>query len=278
MPPSRDFPRANTQAYAAAVLHALLLAALAQAPGPRLIVVQGPNLGVHAMRASELLDAMAELARLDGFDATVSPKTCGDRVCLLEVARAEKADAVLSVSFAAVGRDAVMDLDCRDSIAGASIAQLTFTVRANTRSDLVMEPVPFLRQLKSALMETPSLPPEARTEAPKLEAPVCPKPAPPVVVAPPPPRPRSARSFVPFVTGAFSLASAVAAGVLLGVNSVESQSLARSMRGGLIPATRVESALAIDERNNTAIGLFVGAGAAVVLTVVLAWLVHGEEG
>lgn len=256
------------------MLHALLLAALAQAPGPKLIVVQGANLGVHEMRASELLEAVAELARLDGFDASVSPKTCSDRLCLIEVAHADKADAVLSVAFAAVGRDAVMDLDGRDGVAGASIAQLTFTVRANTRSDLVMEPVPFLRQLKRALMETPPLP-GARAET---LVPPCPDPVAQVVQAPPAARPRSASSFVPFVTGAFSLASAVAGGVLLGVNGLEAQSLSRATRGGLIPATRVESAIAIDERNNAAIGLLLGAGAAALLTVVLAWLVQPGDG
>lgn len=260
-----------------AVFHALLFAALAQAPGPKLIVVQGSNLGVHELRASELVEAVAELARLDGFDASVSPKTCTDRLCLLEVARAEKADAVLSVGFAAVGRDAVMDLDCRESAAGASIAQLTFTVRANTRADLVMEPVPFLRQLKASLMETPALP-AAAAENLEPKAAACPDPVVQVVQAPPPPRSRSASSFVPFITGAFSVASAVAGGVLLGVNGIEAQSLSRSIRGGLIPSTRVESAIAIDERNNTAVGLLIGAGCAALLTVVLAWLVQPGDG
>lgn len=250
------------------MLTPLLLAVVAQVQSPKLIVVPAANLGVHEVRAAELLDSVAELARLDGFDATVSAKSCADRACLLEVGREAGANAVVSAGFAAVGHDAVMDLEGLDVGSASTLSRLTFTVRSTTRSDLVMEPIRFLRTLKVALLETPELPARAAKVEP---APVeCP--APQVIVkAPAPPHPLAR---LPFVTGAFGLAAAVSGGVLLAVNAVEAESLSRAMVNGLVPYHRVEQAVAIDERSQAALGLFIGAAATFTVTAIIAWLVR----
>ncbi len=249
------------------MLTPLLFAVVAQVQTPKLIVVPAANLGVHEVRAAELLDSVAELARLDGFDATVSPRSCGDRACLLEVGREAQAHAVVSAGFAAVGHDAVMDLEGVDVTRAATLSRLTFTVRSTTRSDLVMEPIRFLRTLKVALLETPELPPAAKVEPKPVECP-----APQLIVKEPePPHPLAK---LPFVTGAFGLAAAVSGGVLLSINAVEAESLSRAMVNGLVPYGRVEQAVAIDERNQAALGLFIGSAATFTLTAIIAWLVR----
>ena len=261
------------------VLQALLVAALSQATPPKLIVVEGANLGVHEMRVQELVDAVAELARLDGFEASVASRACADRACLRSLGREENADAVVSASFAAVGRDAVMDLEGTDAMSGASFGQLTFTVRAGTRSDLVMNPIPFLRAIKRSLLETPRLPVQQQADKPEAPQPLqppapCPDPEPAVTAA----APRSG-PVVPWVTGAVGFGGLVGVGALLAINGVEADSLSRSLDRGLVPYNRVEQAVMIDERNRAAIGLLIASGVTLAVTLIIALVSSsGSEG
>ena len=240
---------------------AVLCVVFAQTQPVKLVVVEGSNLGVPEARAAELTRSVVELARLEGFDAAAVQPDCPAQQCYLEAARGNGADAVISVGFAALGRDAVMDLDCRASASGEPLAQMTLTIRATTQADLVFEHLPFLRQVKRAL--TAPEPPKV-VEKPCPAPPPQPPPAPVVIEAPRP------ASRLPYVTGALGLAAAVAGGVLLAVNGTELQHLQAVVHNGVTPNQHVPSAVAYDERLWLGTGLLIGAGVALALTLVIA--------
>lgn len=246
---------------------AVVCAVLAQAPQPlplRLVVIQGSNLGVAPARAAELTRTVIELARLEGMDAAAVEAPCSGQQCLVEAARENGADAVVSVTFAALGKDAVMDLDCRTAGTGEVIAQSTLTVRAATQAELVFEHLPFLRRVKR-LLSGEEL--QGAVEAPKPVEPPKPVESPKPVEPPPAATATPRRSPLPYITGAASLALAVAGVSTFAFNASEHLSVNPD---GTLRSYEVPRAVAFDERNMLAIWLLVGAGAALALTIVVA--------
>jgi hypothetical protein len=235
----------------------VLCALLAQAQPLKLAVVQGSNLGVPEARAADLTRSVVELARLEGLDAAAVEPPCPGQACALEAAREHGADALVSVGFAALGRDAVMDLDAR-TITGELLAQLTVTVRGTLKANLLFEHQPFLRKVKRALGGEVTEPEPPLIATPRVEP--QPPAAPPQVAA----APRSP-SKVPYVTGAAALGAAVASAVLFGVNVNEQPRL----RSDVLPRELVPQAVAYDDRTTLATSLLIGAGVALVLTIVL---------
>jgi hypothetical protein len=258
------------------MLSLLLCAVAAQAPSPslRVALVKSSNLGVEKQRAVDLLQSVEELAALEGLEPVGSFEPCEDRGCSLAVARKLDAAAVIAVGLAATGNgDTVMDLECLRTSDGESLAQLTFTVRAAQQAGLVMDHVPFLKGVKKALLAPPkpvvAEADEGPTEKPVVLTltPAAPAPEPP---EPPDPGLAARARRAAFGTGTLALIAATAGGTLFGVNAFEADSLRRSVRAGIIPAQRVPQAVAIDDRNLTAMYLLIGAGVALALSIIFA--------
>lgn len=135
--------------YPQAVLTLVLCLALGQAP--KVVVVQTSNLGVPAKRTVELTQLLLDLMKAEKLDAVESKTACNGGACVIATAKRAETAGAISVNFASVGKDAVMDLESLSASDGKAIAQTTFTVKS-TDSKLPFEALAFLADTRRALL------------------------------------------------------------------------------------------------------------------------------
>jgi hypothetical protein len=187
------------------VLALVVTLTLAQTP---VALVQSSNFGVPARRTAELTHALSELLKLQGFTPVEASRPCENRACVLAVAKELKSTAVMSLAFALVGKDTLLDVEALQLSDEKSIAQATFKVPAGSSLPAI-ETTQFLVTFKAAL---PSDVPKQATVVPepKKSEPV----APVEVTQAPPPSAASHLSPAPGI--ALGVAAVVAGAVSLG--------------------------------------------------------------
>ncbi|MBL8950632.1 MAG: hypothetical protein JNK82_07645 [Myxococcaceae bacterium] len=142
-----------------------LVVGLALAQAPKVVVVETSNLGVPAKRTAELTQLLVELFKTEKVDAVVAKVGCADRTCVVAAAKKLEAAAAVSLAFAALGKDAVMDLESVEVADGNPIAQTTFTVKgADTK--LPFEGLAFVADTRRGL-PAPAPASVAQADAPK---------------------------------------------------------------------------------------------------------------
>lgn len=196
----------------------LALLAAALLAQPPVAVVQTSNFGVPAKRAGELTRALGELMKKQGMQPIEVQGTCEDHACMLAKAGEVKAVAVISIAFAIVGKDTLLDLEALRTRDQASLAQATFKVPPNS-SLRPGETAAFLEKIEMAVkpavvaepVKEPQTPP-SKVEPPKSEPPLTAVPPEAVVE-----ESESSRSLAPpIVLGVVGVAAGVASAVLLG--------------------------------------------------------------
>jgi hypothetical protein len=182
---------------------------MAQAPPQKTAVVQGGNVGVSTKRLGELNRGLVELLKAPWLEPVASKSPCESRDCVLAAGKALDAKVVVSVAFALVGKETVVDIEALQGSDGRSLATATFTLGAGK---LLSAPdlAGFLKQLKDALgtplKEAPAEEPLKSAEPAPADTAVRP---PKVAVA------QSSSSFVvPVTLGAGTLVAGAIAGVL----------------------------------------------------------------
>ena len=121
---------------------------LAQAPAQKIAVVPSANLGVPPKRAAELMKSFVELVRSEGLEP-FEAHPCDGRACVIAAAKEAHATAAVSIAFAAVGKDTIIDLECLAED-GKSLDQTTFTVRGG-ETKLTIEASSFINEVKRKL-------------------------------------------------------------------------------------------------------------------------------
>lgn len=144
-----------------------LVLGLALAQAPKVVVVQSSNLGVSAKRAGELTQLLLDVLAAEKVEAVESKTSCESRVCVIATAKRAGAAGAISLNFASLGKDAVMDLESVDVSNGKAIAQTTFTAKS-TDTKLPFEALAFVADTRRALPVPAAAPPKvAENDAPK---------------------------------------------------------------------------------------------------------------
>jgi hypothetical protein len=148
------------------VLALVVTLTLAQTP---VALVQSSNFGVPARRTAELTHALSELIKLQGLTPIEASRPCDSRACVVSVAKELKATAVMSLAFAMVGKDTLLDVEALQVSDEKSLAAATFKVPVGASLPAV-ETTQFLVTFKGALpSDTPkqaTVVPETKTEEP----------------------------------------------------------------------------------------------------------------
>ena len=135
-----------------------LCAVLSQAPVQKVAVVSPSDLGIPARRAAELVKNLVDVIRSVGLEPVEARQPCDNRACLIATGKELKAVAVISVAFAAVGKDVVVDLEGVQTSDGHKLAQTTFTVRSGEARPLTIDASAFVSDVKQALPPSPAQP------------------------------------------------------------------------------------------------------------------------
>lgn len=257
----------------------LCCGSLARAEGPPRIVVQplAASIPLPGAANAALLGTLAVMAvdlpstfEVDDALATLPSKTCSEDVpCLAGLARATKSQWALAVAF--------HQLEGRGELA-AKIVSVEGTL-ARPVETLALPVVPsteaawaeaFRALLGGLQLEALGKTPPPVVVAPPVEPPAPAKPLP--VVTPPRQVQQtapatSARGPVAIVAGLVAIGVGGAAGALALTNLQEARLLDEAKRGGLIPGSAVDRAVALDERTVAATALGIGAGVAAAVAV-----------
>ncbi len=142
-----------------------LVLGLALSQAPKVVVVQTSNLGVSAKRTGELTQLLLELLKAEKLDAVEAKTACDNRVCVIATAKRLEGAVAVSVAFASLGKDAVMDLESILLSDGKPIGQTTFTSKA-ADTKLPFEALAFVADTRRGV---PAPPPSkvAASDAPK---------------------------------------------------------------------------------------------------------------
>jgi hypothetical protein len=155
------------------MLALVITAALAQGPLQQVAVVHASKAGVAPKRVTALLQELLEIIRANGLEPVATRGRCEDRACLTNIGRELRAEAIVSVTFASVGRDTVVDIECIKTSDEKTLAQETFTVREG--KPLSIEATTFMHDVMVALRPRPKVAPERETV---VAPPLTPLPAP----------------------------------------------------------------------------------------------------
>jgi hypothetical protein len=245
---------------------------MAQAPPQKAVVVQGGNVGVPAKRLLELNRGLIELLRAPWLEPTESKAPCDSPPCVLAAGKALEASIVLSVAYAMVGKETVVDIEALQLTDGRSLATATFTLGAG-KSLTAADVAGFAKQLKDALatpLKEPAPDEPLKSAQPAAEQPAF-SPAKPVVVQPSPWRVAP----IAFGIGAVVVGAAAAVLAFEGVSqrdALDQQILATAPDGMHANITQAHAQQILAPANNLFTGGLVAAcaaGALAVLAVVL---------
>jgi hypothetical protein len=129
------------------VLALLTAVALSQTP---VALVQSSNFGVPAQRISDLTRALAEVIDAAKLVPVAATSPCEKRACIFTTARQLKARVVISLAFASVGKDTLVDAEALDVNDEKSLAQATLKAPSAT-SLQAGETSKFVAALKDAI-------------------------------------------------------------------------------------------------------------------------------
>jgi hypothetical protein len=249
------------------VLALILCASLSQAP--KVAVVPSPSLNVPARRVADLTHSLMEMIDSNGMQAAESQGTCENRACLISNAKNLNAVAVISVAFAAVGKDTVVDLEALTTTDGKSIAQTTFTVRGDGHV-LTIEASSFVNDVRRALPTQKETSQEPPKKDPNLEPEHSREP--PEVVTP------NKGSLVPgFVAAGITLAAGTVAGVFGVLGLTENSRLHEHHDGEVVSQATYDSLVQLRDSSNShfTIGAIVlGAAVALAVTTIILFVTN----
>jgi hypothetical protein len=258
------------------VLALLAAAMLAQPP---VALVQSSNFGVPARRAADLTHTLAEMFRKQGLNPVEVTGTCEDHPCLLAKAAEVKAVAVISIAFAVVGKETLVDLEALRTRDEAALAQATFKLPANS-SLRPGETAAFIEKIemavKPSLVAEPVKEPTPPRAEPHLTPPPQPEPVAPVVEAPVENQP----SHVPVYTvGAATLLSAAVSGTFLGLALAQGAQVhdsistdASGVQVSTLMMTVAKQKIVLENRYLTYAAVVGGVAGALLVTTLVMWL------
>jgi hypothetical protein len=125
-------------------------------------LVQSSNFGVPPKRAAELTHELGELLKLQGLKPVLAATPCDNHACLIASARELKAGVVISMGFAMVVKETLVDVEALQVSDEKSLTTATFKIQAGS-SFPAIETTQFLVTLKGLL------PAAVATEPPKKE-------------------------------------------------------------------------------------------------------------
>jgi hypothetical protein len=259
------------------VLALLAAAVLAQPP---VALVQSSNFGVPARRAADLTHTLAEMLRKQGLNPVEVTGTCEDHPCLLAKAAEVKAVAVISIAFAVVGKETLIDLEALRTRDEAALAQATFKLPANSGLR-PGETGAFIEKIEMAVQPSvvaePVKEPTPPKEEPHVTPPARPEPVQPLVEAPV----ESEPSHLPvYVVGAATLLSAAVSGTFLGLALAQGAQVngsittdASGAQVSMLMRTVAQQKIALENRYLTYAAVVGGIAAALLVTTLVMWLV-----
>ena len=255
------------------MLSLVLCAALSQTP-QKVAIAYSSNLGVSAKRAADISAALLDLLIAEGLNPVQSRVPCEDRSCVVYAAKELDASAVISIAFAALGKDTVVDLECMWPD-GTQLAQKNFTVGAGDVK-LPADVRAFAAAVKQGIAAGPPKaavaeppPPVVENDKPK-EQKLIPKdedPPPELIVE------RPERSRVPgAVVGAGAIAVGVTAVILMALAAADANEANRTVGPGMAAHPRAEAEQLRDSANlkySASLSAGIAAGALAVTSIVL---------
>ena len=251
------------------MLSVLLCAALSQAP-TKVAVVHGSSVGVAAKRVAEGSQLLLQELQAQGVEPVESKLPCDSRPCVVAAGRELGQPAVISISFAPVGRDTVMDLECLRVFDGRTLAQMTFTLRASD-TELPSAASSFVSTVKVTLRSaavTGATPPAKKPDAP-VEAKLTPADAPRESLMAEQP----AHSRAPAIAvGAGAVVVGLVAVVLVALATNDASEANRTVAPGMAAHSRADAEALRSSANSKytgALGAGLGAGALALTSLVL---------
>jgi hypothetical protein len=226
------------------VVALLVAVTLAQAP---VALVQTSNFGVPPKRVAELTHELGELLKLHGMTPIEVKGTCEDRVCLIASGKDVGADAVISLGFATVLKDTLVDMQALLVESDKTLKPVTFKI-APGASMPSLETTQFLVALKNILPPPPlelKAPPPTLTPPPSVEL-ATPR-------APPPSVPLISSRTPAFVASGAAIAAGISALILEALAIADKHTLDNQPPYSSLTETQ---GLALRNRSN---GCFTGA-------------------
>jgi hypothetical protein len=255
------------------VLALVFTLTLAQTP---VALVQSSNFGVPARRTAELTHALSELIKLQGLTPIEASRPCENRECVVSVAKELKTTAVMSLAFALVGKDTLLDIEALQVSDEKSIAQATFKVPAGSALPAI-ETTQFLVTFKAAL------PSDVPKQAAVVPEPKKDETAAPVATVTQPPPASSGPSLVPGITlGAAAVVAGAVSLAVFGIARSDWDNTDAQARTAASMLTRTEAmnmfARPYSEVNQKlSISLALALGAVALAGVAIALLIHALQ-